>query len=354
MEQNTEKLRERIRELEIEIALCKRREKAIHDASKIISSDLSLDKTLNNIVLQITRTLNASGCTISSWERDHNHLITLVDYSKDYPDETEEKGTIFPLLKYPKTLYALETGQTTIIQHDDPNEDESELALLREWGVFTLLMSPLVVKNQTIGLLELYEEEEPKTYTVEEINLIESLSSQAAIALKNSQLFEEIKSLSLFDPLTGLANRRMMDIQLNDILVKAKRYENGFFILMLDIDHFKEYNDTFGHDAGDKVLKEIGVIFKKSVRKSDLVARYGGEEFLIAISDTQKESAVTLAERIRKKIENETNVTISIGISYFRKELKIEKIIREADKALYKAKEQGRNRLVIANSWGEV
>ncbi|MDM8538643.1 sensor domain-containing diguanylate cyclase [Desulfobacterales bacterium HSG17] len=350
MEQKTKELKECIKKLEIEIALCKRREKAIHSASKIISSDLSLNKTLDNIVLQITQTLNVSGCTISTWERDQNHLKTLLDYSSITPDTDEPEGKVFPLSSYPKTLNTLETGQTKIIQHDDPNEDKSELTLLSESGIFTLVMSPMIVKNQTIGLLELYEEREPKTYSIEEINLIESLAAQAAIALKNSQLYEKIKSLSLFDPLTGLANRRMMDIQLNDILVKAKRYENNFYILMLDIDYFKEYNDSFGHDAGDNVLKELGVIFKKSIRQSDLIARYGGEEFLIAIADTQRDYVIAVAERIRARIENETTITISIGISYYRKGLKIRKLIREADKALYKAKKQGRNRLILLDS----
>ena len=93
----------------------------------------------------------------------------------------------------------------------------------------------------------------------------------------------------------------------------------------------------------------IGVIFKKSIRQSDLIARYGGEEFLIAISDTQREVVVAIAERIRNKIENETNVTISIGGSCYRKGLEIRKLIRKADKALYKAKEQGRNRLVLSD-----
>ncbi len=170
--------------------------------------------------------------------------------------------------------------------------------------------------------------------------------------MRNAKLYEEVKSLSLYDPLTGLANRRLMDIHLNQLLLKAKRSNKSFFVLMLDIDNFKKYNDTFGHGAGDVVLSKIGNVFKESIRESDLLARYGGEEFLIAISDIQSDTIGTIAERIRKQVEEETDVTISLGISCFRNGLEIKELIKEADSALYKAKEQGRNRFVFSDFEG--
>jgi len=144
----------------------------------------------------------------------------------------------------------------------------------------------------------------------------------------------------------------MMNIHLNELLLKVKRTNQKAFILMLDIDYFKKYNDTFGHEAGDVLLTRLGNILKSLVRDSDLVARYGGEEFFMALSDTQGDSVGTIAERIRKTVEEETDVTISLGISCLRKGLEIKDLIKEADRALYKAKEQGRNRFVFSDSAG--
>jgi diguanylate cyclase (GGDEF)-like protein len=180
-------------------------------------------------------------------------------------------------------------------------------------------------------------------------NLFQTIGNQVGTMIRESKLYEEIKSLSLYDPLTGLANRRMMNIHLKELLLNVKRSNKIFFILMLDIDYFKRYNDTFGHEAGDVLLTKIGAIFKKSVRESDLVARYGGEEFLMALSEVQGDSVGTIAERIRKTVEEETDVTISLGISNYRKGIEIRDLIKEADSALYKAKGQGRNRVVFQN-----
>ena len=178
-------------------------------------------------------------------------------------------------------------------------------------------------------------------------NLFQTIGNQIGTMIRNAKLYEEIKSLSLFDPLTGLANRRMMNIHLNELRLSVKRSNKKFYVLMLDIDYFKKYNDTFGHEAGDVLLTKIGTLFKKTTRESDLVVRYGGEEFLIIISETRNDPVGMIAERIRKTVEKETDVTISLGISCFRKGLAIKDLINEADSALYEAKKQGRNRLVF-------
>ena len=180
-------------------------------------------------------------------------------------------------------------------------------------------------------------------------NLFKTIGTQVGIVIRNTKLYEETRSLSLYDPLTGLANRRMMDIHLNELLTNAKRYNNKFFVIMLDIDYFKKYNDKFGHEAGDLLLSEIANIFNNSIRESDLIARYGGDEFLIAVSEIPDVPVSYIAERIRKNVEDRTDVTISLGIAYYRKGLEINDLIVEADKALYKAKKQGRNRFVFSD-----
>ena len=168
------------------------------------------------------------------------------------------------------------------------------------------------------------------------------------MTLKNTKTYEETRDLALHDPLSGLANRRLLDIEFEKSFAKAKRYGNELSAIMADIDYFKEYNDTYGHEAGDRMLAKIAGIFLGGIRETDLAVRYGGEEFFILLPQTGLAEAVELAERIRKAVEAEAEITVSMGLSVFRKEMKNrEEIIREADEALYRAKKNGKNRVEV-------
>ncbi len=172
------------------------------------------------------------------------------------------------------------------------------------------------------------------------------------LARKNSELaalYEETKALSLKDPLTGLGNRRLMDIVLQRSFLKVKRYGGRLSVLMIDIDYFKEYNDTHGHSAGDELLAGIARTISKNVRDIDLVVRYGGEEFLVSLPETDAAEAHETAERIRKGVEEETGVTVSLGLASLEGAMQDkEALIKKADEALYLAKRKGRNRIETA------
>ena len=172
------------------------------------------------------------------------------------------------------------------------------------------------------------------------------------------QLEERLRFLSVHDPLTGLYNRRALEYQMAGELSRQSRYGRGLSVFMLDLDHFKSINDSYGHESGDVVLKELASIIKNTVRKSDYVARYGGEEFVIVLPETTIEKAADLAERVRKKIagqpitlpdEIELQVTASIGVAAVRESTDSwESVIGLADKAMYEAKHAGRNRCELA------
>lgn len=172
------------------------------------------------------------------------------------------------------------------------------------------------------------------------------------LSRKNAELavlYEETKALSLTDPLTGLANRRLLDIVLQRSFLKVKRYGGCISVLMIDIDHFKQYNDTYGHSAGDKMLTDVAGTISKNVRDTDVVVRYGGEEFLVSLPETDVAKAYETAERIRRAVEEETGVTVSLGLASLEDAMQNrEDLIKRADEALYLAKRKGRNRVETA------
>lgn len=208
-----------------------------------------------------------------------------------------------------------------------------------------------------LGLLELLPVSIDKTLKEarmerEHREMEERIAAQnAELAAKNEELarlYEETKFCSLHDPLTGVGNRRFMESMMEKSIETAKRYDKPLSLIMFDIDHFKRYNDTCGHDMGDKVLAKTAGIVSKGLRSADSIFRYGGEEFIILLPEIHLKDAYDVAERLRNNVESEAGITISLGISTLDKETHgFEMLIKKADKALYRAKENGRNRVEI-------
>jgi diguanylate cyclase (GGDEF)-like protein len=189
--------------------------------------------------------------------------------------------------------------------------------------------------------------------------LREAQQELTAVNLALNERNQSLEALSATDVLTGLHNRRRMRDALNAEVARSQRHGRSFSILMLDVDHFKKYNDTYGHPEGDVLLKRVGEILKSSLRANDFAARYGGEEFLILLPDQDQKGAVEVAERIRQRISVETEdavtkrkaVTASLGIATFPESGRTaDLLLVNADAALYKAKNAGRNRVMMAGS----
>ncbi len=193
----------------------------------------------------------------------------------------------------------------------------------------------------------------------------EVLSSYMTLQVKKVGLYETVKELAIRDGLTGVFVRRHFAERFQEELRRCEKYQLPLAVLMLDIDHFKRYNDEYGHLAGDATLKQVASILRESLRQVDIVARYGGEEFIMVLPETRKEGALEVAERIRSNVarhnfkiySQETRVTVSIGVSlYPSKKLQqiegdisqsVQTLILAADKALYRAKDEGRNRIIL-------
>lgn len=188
--------------------------------------------------------------------------------------------------------------------------------------------------------------------------LVGLLTMQTAIDL--NQIYT-LRRDNIIDPLMGIYNRRYFDVQLPEEIKRAYRYNFPLSMLLLDIDHFKKINDTFGHYTGDLVLQNLGRVLQKNIRETDIIARYGGEEIAVIAPHTPISSAEILAQRLRIEIENsiilpannyenrqEINLTISIGVSGLsKKNTDAQMLINKTDQALYQAKKEGRNRVVI-------
>jgi diguanylate cyclase (GGDEF)-like protein len=173
---------------------------------------------------------------------------------------------------------------------------------------------------------------------------------------------QELERLSVTDPLTGLANRRRLESEIEREVLRSDRLSHKFVVLMLDVDNFKKFNDTWGHPAGDEVLKRLARTLQELVREVDTAARYGGEEFMVILTETPATEAMRVAERVRARVSEirlaqpggvEVGVTISVGLAEFPSSGKTpETLIEAADQALYRAKESGRNRVVAASGEG--
>ncbi|MFH1776202.1 MAG: sensor domain-containing diguanylate cyclase [Candidatus Omnitrophota bacterium] len=209
---------------------------------------------------------------------------------------------------------------------------------------------PLKANDHVVGVILVDNLFTRKPITEYDIKIFSMFADQAGLAIENSQVYEETVHLSNTDRLTGTWNHGYFQHQLTEEIKRSVRFNRFISLLMIDIDYFKKYNDTYGHIAGDKILKSIATILKNTSREIDFIARYGGEEFAIILPETTKESAFMLGERLRKSVleaswDNHQKITISCGVASFPDDAEEkEQLINSADSALYAAKRAGRNR----------
>ncbi len=225
------------------------------------------------------------------------------------------------------------------------------------------LCVPLTVNGIAIGILHLNRiasqtggVQDAEQYTEHKTQIVNMLAEHIALALANLKLKESLRQQSIRDALTGLFNRRYMEETLERELNRAAREEKPVGVVMFDIDHFKQFNDLSGHDAGDALLRELGVFLNKSVRGGDIVCRYGGEEFLAVLPGADIENARERAEELRLGVKNMlvyhlgkplAKCTISLGVATFPTNARdSETLLKAADTALYRAKNEGRDRVV--------
>ena len=271
----------------------------------------------------------------------------------DFPKDVDDN--VFA----PDACWALRRGRTYIVE----NVSVGPLCPhLKHPPATAYMCLPLIAKSDVLGLLHLRDRQ--FTQIQSEQNVISGLKDMAVIlseylslSIANIQLNERLARQSVRDPLTGLFNRRFMIESLEREIKRAERNHTQVGIIMADIDHFKEFNDKYGHAAGDQVLTQMGGFFKAGLRGSDVACRYGGEEFVFFLPECSAENNFKRADQMREEVKNLAvryggellaSITLSMGISTYPDQgHNAEDLLRVADAALYRAKQEGRDRVII-------
>jgi len=229
------------------------------------------------------------------------------------------------------------------------NIREDEVFIASETSfVRSIACIPMVVYSDVIGVINVTNKKGGQQFDDEDVRMLKAVADQAAVAINKAQLWD----LAVTDSLTGLYVRRYFMVKLQEEMHRADRYNKTLSVIMVDLDKFKNINDTYGHAAGDRALKAISQFLQKNVRDVDAIARYGGEEFVMLIPDADKDAALCLAERLRDELSRTRvgelpQITISLGVaSYPTDGTDIEELIKKADAAMYAAKQAGRNKAV--------
>jgi len=246
---------------------------------------------------------------------------------------------------------ALSTGRSVI--ENDVNSIEGYIAGFAETQ--SEMCVPLIIFGEKLGVLAL-DSAARNVFVPDDIQPLESVADICAAAIQNAHNFDRMKQLAYVDGLTGIHNRRYFEMRVMEELERAGRFQGRMSLIMLDIDHFKKMNDEFGHLLGDEMLRAVSSILKQQLRKMDMVCRYGGDEFAIVVPETTGESAMRVAEKLRRQVETHffpgvpRPVTISCGVAdYPAHGITRDEVVAAADAALYLAKQAGRNRVASAS-----
>ena len=286
---------------------------------------------------------------------------TMLDIIRTWGGIVPEIGGAFGT----EDCWALRRGKLHLIEPPDTGP----LCLhLCSSSIHGYLCAPISASGEILGILHLsfgqYEagpyikEQKENTFDAKRM-VITRIAEHYALSLVNLRLRETLKQDSIRDALTGMYNRRYMEGSLERETRRADRQKKPVGVIMLDVDHFKLFNDTHGHEAGDIVLRELGLFLRRNTRGEDIACRYGGEEFLLIMPDANLENARRRAETLREEIQQHPiyyqqkplQVTVSIGVASLPEHgHTVKDVLKVADAALYQAKTEGRNRVIIAPS----
>jgi diguanylate cyclase (GGDEF)-like protein len=333
-------MRESLKEKIYELSL-------LNKISQDLTSELDYERVLKLILDKVIEVMVADRASIMIVDEDTGKLVIQVAKGLDEEiiHSTEVSigsGIVGKVVETGEAYYVADASESQLLKTIKA-EDEIEKG--------TFLSVPLKVKGQVKGVVNVFKDV-PNFFSSRQIELFYRLVNSAAIAYENARLYK----LAITDGLTKLYIHRYFQTRLSEEIKRSHRYNTSVSLIMTDIDHFKNFNDTYGHQIGDEVLKIVARVIKRQVRDVDIVARYGGEEFAVICPEKNAEEIRIAAERMRKAVASydfrvkgeKVRITISLGVSDFPGDATEKNdLIEKADKALYHAKESGRNRVVL-------
>jgi diguanylate cyclase (GGDEF)-like protein len=348
--QQTDRLREMAR------IAAERREILHHVSQEIVTASLDKEGIYSAIHLAAARLMPAEAFVITHFDETKNQLeaVYLIDRSGRVPVQ------VIPLGRGVSGRVFASRQSVYIPETTDPELLRDALHFGDPYAVRSLLAVPMFLRGHVVGTLSA-QSYQPNAYTDEDQTLLEMLSSYAAIALENARLFRHIQKLAITDPLTNLFNRRhLFDLGRREFQ-RARRFNRALAVILIDLDHFHDVNESYGHKTGDYVLNKIGQLIKAHIREIDIAGRYGGEEFALVLPETSITGAIETAERLRTFIvdsfQQETFysqrgspavISASFGVARMTSDSNsFTDLLDRADQALFEAKSSGRNRVIV-------
>ncbi len=335
-----EEIRERLVEIE-----------SLKDLLTAINKSLDFNETLNKIIEHLHRIIPFDRATVQALQGNFLAVIGSYGYTEALTQDLR-----FPVTGIDNPSARAIASRRPIICNDVEHDFEGFVQVEGSIQVKSWLGIPLVYEGRAMGLLAL-DSAERGFYTNQHVRIASNVAEHIAMALEHAKQHTIIKEEARTDKLTGVANRYGLETMGQDLFGKAYKEDQPMGILMLDIDHFKIVNDTYGHSFGDQVLRSMATGISQCLRVNDYLVRYGGEEFVVLLPDTTTREALVVAERLRKKIPlidvdgSHACPTVSIGVfsGVPGPQDILHEFIRRADLALYDAKEAGRNRCRVWN-----
>ena len=324
----------------------------IYEIGQEVSSIIDLDDLYSNITETLKRYLRIKEFAIFVFDEKREELHVKAAHGfKDL--ETVFKTTFRPGEGI--TGLVAETGRKIYIKDTSREKRFLNYKCEKPSDTSSFLSIPLQYKDDVLGVIN-FARTGGSSFSYQDVKMLSLVANQVALAIANARLYTKTRELSVRDELIGINNRRYFQQMLNMEWKRAVRFKRQLSLVMVDVDHFKKYNDTFGHLQGDQALKQIGNLLRRNLREVDTVARFGGEEFVLLLPDTDKRGAIAASEKVRLLVEGHSflndehkdtrSITISAGISTYPDDVEeVDDLIDHADIALYRAKENGRNRV---------
>ncbi len=327
--------------------------RSILSVAQVVVSSLDLDEVLHNILCSAMGLLDMPAGSVALFEEKSSELTLRAHVGLSAEFVASDRWRVKPGGLSERILAQ---GDILVVEECVENYLCSN-PLLKLEGVRSLVAVPLKVQEKIVGILYL-DDFIPRRFAAEELHLLSILGSFASMSIDNARLHREMCQLASTDGLTGLYNHRIFGQMLKEELSRAERYRQPLSLVMLDVDDFKRFNDTYGHPDGDKVLQAVADILRETLRKCDIPFRYGGEEFIAILPESGAEAAAVVAERIRQAVQCQSHrllpayihqgVTVSVGVASFPRDGEDgDRLLHRVDQLLYRAKREGKNKVYV-------